>query len=337
MIRPQKVNVMNIVFTLNDAFVPQVATCMASIMDNTKPSAPVHFYLIHIDISQNNQKKLELFCQTLGCQVSFIELGDLATYFDFTFDTNGWSPIVLARLIMDKLLPETVERLIYLDGDTLALGDISSLWNIDLGDKILGMAPEPTVDKVRYTDLDLAPYPYHNAGVLLIDLKKWREQRIGYQVLSYYQSKEGNLFANDQDAINASLKEKIQTVSIAYNYFNIYDTYPHRVLKRLSQPAAFMDKVSYENAKAKPLIVHYLGEERPWRRWNTHRYRKVYRDYWQKTPWRDTPLEEGWRLYFCCFAIFNTLMKPFPMLRYKIINGLIPLMMTYRKRQLRKK
>ena len=50
--------------------------------------------------------------------------------------------------------------------------------------------------------------PYINAGVLLIDLKKWRSEQTGLQILNYYAANNGKLFANDQDAINGTLRQK---------------------------------------------------------------------------------------------------------------------------------
>ena len=47
-------------------------------------------------------------------------------------------------------------------------------------------------------------------------------------------------------------------------------------------------------------------------------------------------MEEGWGAYFKCFKLFNTVTKPFPMLRYKIIDALIPAFMRRRAKQLKK-
>lgn len=49
-------------------------------------------------------------------------MGDIKQYFDFEFDTTGWNSIVLARLVLDKFLPEDMEKVLYLDGDTIVRG-----------------------------------------------------------------------------------------------------------------------------------------------------------------------------------------------------------------------
>ena len=110
---------MNILFTLNNAFVPQVATCMCSIFENNKSMDEINIYLLNTDISEANKAKLQEFTKLYGRSVHFITLPNLRSLIDFDFDTNGWSPIVLARLLVDKLLPEDIDRILYLDGDTL--------------------------------------------------------------------------------------------------------------------------------------------------------------------------------------------------------------------------
>ena len=48
------------------------------------------------------------------------------------------------------------------------------------------------------------------------------------------------------------------------------------------------------------------------------------------TPWKGENYEDGWKLYFVCWYIFNFCMKPFPHLRYKIIDSLIPVFLNHR-------
>lgn len=326
----------NILFTLNEAFVPQVAACMGSIMRTLNEGDACHFYLFSDGISQQNKEKLHQFVTDEGNKLTIVELENLESYFDFQVDTNGWASVVLARLLVDKLLPKEVDRIIYLDGDTLVLENIRELWEVDLEGKVLGMCPEPTAATERKESLDLGINMYHNSGVLLIDLKQWRMREIGKKIFNYYRVNDGRLFAPDQDALNGALKEEIKTLSITYNYFNIFDVYPYRTLEKLSRPSTFISKEEFVKIRKQPRIVHFLGEERPWRIGNKHRFREDYVSALNQTPWRGTQFESGWQLYFFCFNLFNIVMKPFPMLRYKIITVLIPVFMIYRKTRLQK-
>ena len=87
--------------------------------------------------------------------------------------------------------------------------------------------------------------PYINAGVLLIDLKKWRAEQTGRRILEYYREHDGNLFANDQDAINGCLKGEICYLPPRYNFYNIYWFYSYQVLKKLMGEAWYYDEAIY--------------------------------------------------------------------------------------------
>ena len=92
-----------------------------------------------------------------------------------------------------------------------------------------------------------------------------------------------------------------------------------------------------------PCIVHYLGEERPWREGNRHVFKDDFVRYYNLTIYgknderKDGVLETGWGRYFFVWNIFNSVMRLFPMLRLTIINALIPIVMDIRKRNRNRK
>ncbi|MFR0922264.1 MAG: glycosyltransferase family 8 protein [Clostridia bacterium] len=327
---------MNIVYTLNDKFVPQVAAGICSVCENNTDFENITFYIISKEITDENKEKLTKLVKKYNRKIEIIELGDIKKYIDFEFDTTGWNSIVLARLVIDKLLPETIDKILYLDGDTIVRGNLSELWNTDISEYILAASIEPTVDRERKKQLGLEKLPYYNAGILLINLKKWREEKAGKIILDYYKANDGKLFANDQDAINGSLAGKIYTLLPKYNFYNIFYQYPYNFLAKLMKPVEYISKENFKQCVKNPIIIHYLGEERPWRKGNHHKYKKDYDKYLQKTDWKDCGIENGWNLYFICWYIFNFITKPFPSIRYKIINSLIPTFMKIRAKKLRK-
>ena len=177
---------MNILYTLNNKFVPQVAAGICSVCENNKNVEKIKFYLISDKITEENKKKLVGLGEKYSRKIEIKELGNIKDYIDFEFDTTGWNQIVLARLIIDKFLPEEIEKVLYLDGDTIVRGSLEELWNTNLENKTIGASIEPTMDKKRKINLGLETKPYYNAGVLLINLKRWRQQKSGKIILDYY-------------------------------------------------------------------------------------------------------------------------------------------------------
>lgn len=327
---------MNIVYTTNELFVAKVAASICSVFENNKEMKAIRVFIVGQGISQNSKNKFVSMAKEYNRTIEIIPLNSLDEYIDFEFDTGGWNPIVLARLILDKLLPTDVDKVLYLDGDTINVASLSDLWNTDLEDKVLGGCIEATVNKKQKESLGMLHMPYINAGVLLINLKLWKENSIGKKILSYYKDNAGKLFANDQDAINGTLKGKIYYLNPRYNFYNIYWFYPYKVLSDLMGDAYYYTKEEVDFAIQSPAIIHYLGEERPWRKGNKHKFKIYYEKYLAETPWGDDQLELGWEKYFQFWNLFNIVMCPFPKLRYNIINTMIPYMMKWRKKQLKK-
>ena len=95
----------------------------------------------------------------------------------------------------------------------------------------------------------------------------------------------------------------------------------------------YYDEKSYTAFIKNPVMIHYLGEDRPWRAGSTHKFKDCYFNYFRKTPYRNEPLEKGWEFYFKAWSIFNKLIKPFPIMRLHVINHMIPFVKQIRKRQ----
>ena len=328
---------MDIFYVADDRFIPQAAASCCSIFENHTDVSRLRIFVGALHVSEENKSNLRRFARSYEREIHIIEIEDIETLIPFDFDAMGWNKVAVARLAIDRLLPEDVEKVLYLDADTIVRGDLSDLWDFPMDGRVVAASPEPTADKRRRQSLCLGDHPYVNSGVLLIDLQLWRKNGTGQRILSYYRDRGGKLFAIDQDAINGALCGEIAILSPEYNYFNVFDVYPYRVLRKVSQPAPFLAKEDFASVRKNPVIIHYLGEERPWRKGNRHLFSDDYHRYLDKTPWQSTPMEEGWTLYFSLFYLFDFIMRPVPALRYKIINSLIPAFLKFRKARLEKR
>lgn len=328
---------MNIAYTTNELFAAKVAASICSVFENNKDMEEIVIYIIGESLSDKTIENYDKLSRKYKRDIRIIQLDDINKYLDFDFDTSGWSQIIVARLALDQMLPEEIERILYLDGDTINIAPLNELWHADMQGAVLGACIEATADMKRRIALGMETIPYINSGVLLMDLKQWREQKTGKRILEFYKENNGKLVSCDQDAINGASKGNIFYLSPRYNFYNIYWTYPYKTLKKRMKNTFYYSKAEVKSAIDSPAIIHYLGEERPWRKGNRHKYRGEYEKYLQKTPWKNEKMEEGWKLYFVFWNIFNVLIRPFPELRYQIINHLIPVMMKWRSKQLKKK
>ncbi len=97
---------------------------------------------------------------------------------------------------MTSLFPE-YDKIIYLDGDTVAVSDISDMYDLNFNDHyLLGHSDSNGIywDKKVIGETDF----YMNSGVMLCNLKKMREDDIEEKLIEFYKEHNGNLNCGDQ-------------------------------------------------------------------------------------------------------------------------------------------
>ncbi len=310
---------MNIVYASNDNYVRHLAVSMLSVFDRNRRARQITVYVISIGLSGESRARLESIAAQYGRELYFVELADIEGQFAGGVDTGGFDISTLGRLFVGRLLPADVDRVLYLDCDTVAAQPLMELWRTDLRGNVLGAVMEPTIYQKVRQEIGLAPgEPYFNAGVLLIDLKRWRQTEAERRLLEFYQEKGGNLFACDQDVINGVLKGHIRTLLPKYNFFPNYRYFRYADLVKHEPAYAAVKKEAFAEAGRHPVIIHYAGDERPWYAGNLNHYRKAYEHYLALTPWAGTPKEEGRRFYLFAYHMMDYLTVVCPAARWFI-------------------
>ncbi len=312
---------MDVVFASNDNYARHLAVAMYSLMDHNQVAERIRIFILSVDISRENQEKLSAVVRRFTREIIFIPMGNLKEKFPYDIETGGFDISTMSRLFIGTMLPEDVERVLYLDCDTVVLGSLKKLWNLDLHGKIMGAVLEPTIYNSLKPALGLRENdPYFNAGVLLIDLKNWRKKHIEAQILSFYQKLGGQTFGCDQDLLNGTLKGKIRVLSPRYNFFTNYRYFRYNALAKHSPSYAVVPKKAFIQAKKHPLILHFAGDERPWKAGNLNHYRKAYEQYLAMTPWQGTKKEgdEKQKIYLFAYHMMDWITWFFPSIRWWI-------------------
>ncbi|MEG7530905.1 MAG: glycosyltransferase family 8 protein [Hungatella sp.] len=297
---------MKAVYASNDHYARHLGTSLYSLLDCNQAMEEITVYLLSVNLSQKNLSCLHAIAKRFGRTLEVIELGEVKNKFDYSIDTGGFDISTMSRLFIGDVLPMETERVLYLDCDVVVTQSLQKLWNTDLGHDIIGAVMEPTIYQSVKEAIDLkASDPYYNAGVLLVNLRRWREEGVQKQLLDFYQSKGGRLFACDQDAINGALKGRIKPLSPRYNFFTNYRYFAYEELVSLSLTYRVVPKALFMQAKRHPAIIHYMGDERPWIAGNLNHYRKAYEHYLAETPWCGTPKEPGHRIYMLAYHLLD--------------------------------
>lgn len=160
-------------------------------------------------------------------------------------------------------------RCVYLDVDTLVLGDIRELLMSDLGGKTIGAVRNISSDVDIVRDRVVAAQEYCNSGVLLIDLPKWRAKDFT-QIQDFAYTR-----VADQDFVNFIFRGEIHTLPLRWNFQWLhvsrldFEGAAHRYERDGIQvlPCAYSLEI-FTHALRNPAIVHMLGGYKPWEKIN---------------------------------------------------------------------
>ena len=293
---------MNIVYHASDSFAKVTGTSIVSIFENNKDIDEINVYVIEKNFTEDNKKKMEQLADKYNRRIIFIPMPDInkSEHLHLKKIKEKWIFDSYCRLFLDKLLPEEVEKVLYLDGDVLNTGSLKDLWSLDMGESSAAAVIDCLGEKY-YELLGLGKNArYCNSGVILFDLDKWRKDSMGDKVRKYVHDNNGYVFFMEQTVFNAVMQGKIKILHPKYNTYSMMQTMSYEDLIKLRNVKRFYEKKKIDEAIKNPILVHMTSSfwivNRPWYKKTTHPMQEEYKIYAELTPW-DDPMEEDKRNY----------------------------------------
>ena len=241
----------------NEKLAPIFGVVVTSVGINVT-SDDVTIHLLHNSLRSRTVKRLQKIAAKYKVDLDLKQI-DTDILKDFYFDKSKHygNVMMFARLLLSSVLPD-LDKIIYLDCDIVVLNDLQSLWNFDVSDVAVAMAPDFTLkDKSTLNRLGITTGYYLNSGVILMNLDYWRKHDVQNRIFSYILEKGDKLIYNDQDALNSILQNEHEELHIKYN-FSYY--YFHRLIGVL-----YKEKIhEIIEARDNPIIFHYFGPLKPW-------------------------------------------------------------------------
>lgn len=261
----------HVAIAFDEGYVTPVYVFLTSLFANNAVNK-VTVHAIATGVPDSAKEELQQFARKHQAEVIFYTIGPELTA-DFPLPDRPGAYITLAtyyRLFFPQLIDQSIPRLIYIDVDTLIVGNLADLYNQPLNGKVIAaiaegeMEPRPDIEFPNLAD-------YFNAGVLLMDLAEWRAQDITKQALNIIATYGERLKYHDQDALNLVFRGNWQRADPRFNLMKAY--IPHDLSHRASSDY-LRDKV----------IIHYNGALKPWHRACENRFRYLYQKYLQQSP-----------------------------------------------------
>lgn len=276
---------MNILVTTDKNYLPHAYTMLVSLMENN-PNSHIDLYYVHYDIDDASIDRFKEFFSQYNMTVTFLKydftkIEGLKTAFHLTQATY-------LRIICPDILPKIINKILYLDPDIIVGKSLTDLYNTDLGDCFIGAVKVDDPENERHIALNIPnKYRYFSAGVMLVNLEKFRSNNVSKRVMDYAIRHRDRTVWCDQCALNAVLYDKCLAIHYRWNV-------PGRMLTMNNDKSNRLSDEIVE-ALSDPGIIHYDGTGKPWQPFCNHARKELYWHYVKKTPFRYTE-----PLRYCC-------------------------------------
>lgn len=236
----------NLFFSCDDTYLPFLAVTLTSIRENRDKSRRYVVRILNTGLTPEKRQRL----QTLAEENFLLEPVDISLTverFARQLHTRDYySKSTYYRLFIPELFPE-LDKALYLDCDIVVTGDISRLFDRELGSDLVGAVPDSMVIAIKPLSqyarkrLQVRPENYFNAGVLLMNLEQMRKIRFTDTFLRLLQTVTFRV-AQDQDYLNVLCKGRVTYLGFEWN----------------TMPGSIRTDA--------PRLIHYNLDCKPWQR-----------------------------------------------------------------------
>ena len=264
---------MCILVTIDENYLSPFRVMLTSIFANNH-GEKMSIWMFHRCIPETAINTLRGFCENNGTVLYPVKVAE--SLFENAQVSNRYPQEIYYRLLAPILLPDRLERILYLDPDILVINPLRPLWNLDMRDYLFAAAAHTqktdlanSVNRIRLkTEND-----YFNSGVLLINLKSGRKEIDAHDIHEYVEEHKNELFLPDQDILNALYGNRILELDDAVWNFDARK-FANYFLRSAGQMN--MDWVMQNTA-----ILHFCGSAKPWKPLYRHRFGVLYKHYMQ--------------------------------------------------------
>ena len=266
-----------VVFACDDGYVMYLSVAIKSLIMNASPHSNYELYIIDDTISLNNKKLIKTMEQA-NVSITFVNIDIEKRLLSINTKVELGGHITRAtylRLFIPELFKD-FNKVLYLDSDLVVNSDIAELFNIELGNNLVGGCYD--IECIRWSSYDNAQlcdsfkntvqvwnndgYNYYNAGVLLLNIKdinahRWDNNKtfIEYAIEA---DNTHNFLLGDQCLLNYVFKDMYKVIPMEWNV--VWHSIFHKDVSRL--PTSLYNK--YITALDNPKILHFTGDRKPW-------------------------------------------------------------------------
>lgn len=284
-------NVVNVAFILDDGFVIPTATAITSLIENKNVNTVLRINLVVSNLEECNVNLFKSYNNNKDIFINIVFSDSDKYRLLHVYDsTKPCCATISALLKFDlPILFEKYDKILYLDGDIIVQKDLSDLYNTDLDDNYVAAVKDS--GRIYYKSESTKHIKnYFNSGVMLLNLKKMREDNVTKKLFELKANSNDNSLM-DQNIFNILFENQVCFKDIKYNflYLNLVRAKKKYKISEINDLYHSKYKNLLEIYK-KAYIIHFSSKDKPWKFKNSL-CSNLWLSYFKKTPFYKEDLE----------------------------------------------
>lgn len=289
---------LDVIYATDENYAMYTGVSLVSLLENNKKIDELNIHILDNAISEESKKKLSGLTDKYGRKIIFHNAKELFNDLSKKITMKSTQTITAyACCFMAYLLDETLDKVLYMDGDSLVRGDLSELCAIDMTDiyacGALDIAAPIVREKIGFEQDE----PYINSGFLYISLKNIREANLKPQIIRFIEEVIPTSMHNDQDVVNGVYKGHIKVLPLKYNVITPLYEKKFKDIEYFYKLITYYSEQEVEEAKKNPTFIHFTASfvKRPWVSGCKHPMRHEWEKYKAMTEWVAVPPKQDTR------------------------------------------
>ena len=256
-----------VVFAGDYAYIRQIETAMKSIC---RHNSRLKIYVLNKDIPQEWFSRLRMYIQEMGGDLIDCKLIGPQFQMNWSNKLPHINHMTFARYYIPNFVTE--DKVLYLDSDLLVTDDLEELFELDLGENYLAATRSCFGAGIGF-----------NAGVLLINNKKWQAENIRQKLIDLTEKEHENVGEGDQSILNMLFFDSYIEINETFNYQIGFDR------GAAEQGHAWILEKSINPL---PKILHYISQDKPWNQFSVGRLRE---EWWRYSFMEWSYIVSSWK------------------------------------------
>lgn len=295
---------MNFCHVINDRYVNNLIVLMSSIFENCKGDHC--FYILSNGLKNENEKKIQQFAEKNFSKVFLIMVDDSCLK-NVPLKRKDFDKTPYYKLLLPLLLPENVNRILYMDVDMIVLKDLTALYMVDFNGAALAAVPDPLVNTrdlnyLKKMQVNLQKgQRYFNSGLILFNIELMRSIYCLEDALNYIEKNGSTFKFHDQEVLNGLFLNNYKQLPEIYNYLTVYRSIPDLLHYLMKIKKDILPNI---------VVLHYANPTKPWKKNYIGKYEEYFWKYAKVSPIYDNiRINEKNSIVEQVKALYNTLKR----------------------------